>query len=108
MTVRPLLQQKIEKLLTSRIEKLLTTVQSQDIKIQKITDVMLAVYKIKDGRGVQNKESKRNLTSNDIQIGLGLSSLENDGPIKAMNEDQIGLVQEISPTNETLLHVGGE
>ena len=43
-TIRPLLQQKIEKLLTSRVEKLLVTVQNQDVKIQKITEVLQTIY----------------------------------------------------------------
>lgn len=39
-TIRPLLQQKIEKLLTDSVEKLLGTVQKQESKITKITDVL--------------------------------------------------------------------
>ena len=47
-TIRPLLQQKIEKLLTDSVEKLLGTVQKQDTKISKITDVLKQISSAKD------------------------------------------------------------
>ena len=51
VTVRTLLQQKIEKLLTTRVEKLMQTVQSQDTKITKITEVLKLIYDIQEPRG---------------------------------------------------------
>ena len=47
-TIRPLLQQKIEKLLTDSVEKLLGTVQKQDSKMTKITDVLRQISEAKD------------------------------------------------------------
>ena len=53
-TIRPLLQQKVEKLLTTRVEKLAQTVQSQDMKLQKITEVLKLVYGL-NNKKVSNK-----------------------------------------------------
>ena len=47
-TIRPLLQQKIEKLLTDSVEKLLGTLQKQDSKMTKITDVLRQISEAKD------------------------------------------------------------
>ena len=47
-TIRPLLQQKIEKLLTDSVEKLLGTVQKQDSKMTKITEVLRQISEAKD------------------------------------------------------------
>lgn len=58
-TIRPLLQQKIEKLLTSRVEKLLVTVQNQDVKIQKITEVLQTIYQMKGGVGQRPIQARR-------------------------------------------------
>jgi len=48
-SIRPLLQQKIEKLLTDRVDRLLGTVERQDFKISKITDVLNHIYEAKGG-----------------------------------------------------------
>jgi len=39
-TIRPQLQSKIEKLLTDKVEKLVSTVERQNLKIKRITDVL--------------------------------------------------------------------
>mmetsp|Transcript_22246 Transcript_22246/g.29778 ORF Transcript_22246/g.29778 Transcript_22246/m.29778 type:complete len:241 (-) Transcript_22246:441-1163(-) len=89
-TIRPLLQQKIEKLLTSRVEKLLFTVQNQDIKIQKITEVLQTIYQIKGGKGTRNFGLRRNLTSDNVRTamdpGLILKSSE-DAPTRGVTNE---------------------
>ena len=86
VTVRTLLQQKIEKLLTTRVEKLVQTVQSQDSKITKITEVLKLVYDIQEPKpnridGVVSV--KRRMTTDFSLVGRKESSMMGEGIVES-------------------------
>lgn len=82
-TIRPLIQQKIEKLLIDRVDRLLGTVKRQQFKIDKITEVLTVIkeddtadgtLKPPGGKGGKMSLKKRAKQASEKGVASGHSS----------------------------------
>lgn len=92
-TIRPLLQQKIEKLLTDSVEKLLGTVQKQDNKIGKITDVLRTISShFDDENNAKSPIAERKDSLNNLILPMAIAkskSHKNEHAAMRMHSQQI-------------------